>query len=149
MAKTPRSFPGSLAIGKSSDARKKHLGRCQSKIGGQRPIKASRGSGPHLVQSWILCGVLHDLDAVAERARHLAQMGALHAVVGAGGDGTASAVVARLPSGIPFYPYPLGTENLLARQFGIVAEPKASARAIDQCHTQTLDAAEANGRFFC
>ncbi len=92
--------------------------------------------------------VLHDLDVVAERARFLAQSGELHAVVGAGGDGTASAVVARLPDGIPFYPYPLGTENLLARQFGIVAEPKASARAIDQCQTRTLDAAEANGKIF-
>ena len=86
---------------------------------------------------------IHTLTAKAEQAH---SNGTLRAVVAAGGDGTVGLVVNHLPAGSPIAVLPLGTENLLARSFGIQLEN--AAQVIHQGAFVRLDAGEANGRLF-
>lgn len=62
----------------------------------------------------------------------------LLALVAAGGDGTILDVINRHP-GVPVGILPLGTENLVARQFGIPADGAAAARIIKGGRLQSLD----------
>ncbi len=72
----------------------------------------------------------------------------LRAVVAAGGDGTVSLLANVLPPGTPLAILPLGTENLLAKYLGQVADPQALADLIDSGTTVRLDAGRANGKLF-
>ncbi len=91
----------------------------------------------------------HDsLDAFKNRVDHLARNNQLRAVIAAGGDGTAAAVAARVPSAIPLWLCPLGTENLLARYLGMTTDPAQATAAISRLKTRSLDAGLANGRLF-
>jgi diacylglycerol kinase family enzyme len=72
----------------------------------------------------------------------------LRAVVAAGGDGTAAFLANLLPPGVPLAVLPLGTENLLAKHFGLLSDPAGLAAQIAQGATIDLDAGEANGRLF-
>ena len=89
-----------------------------------------------------------DLDVLAEAVADVHAAGKLRAVVAAGGDGTAAAVVNRIAADVPLVPYPLGTENLLARYLGIRAIPEQICRIIQNGETRQLDAGSANGRLF-
>lgn len=64
--------------------------------------------------------------------------GTLHALVAAGGDGTVLDVINRHP-GLPIGVLPLGTENLLARQFGIPRDGARAAAIVAAGHTVPLD----------
>ena len=69
-------------------------------------------------------------------------------VVG-GGDGTvrlASAPAIR--TGKPLYPYPLGTENLLARELGITRSIEQLLGALEAPEVRRLDVGEVQGRLF-
>ena len=72
---------------------------------------------------------------------------ALHAIVAAGGDGTILDLINRHP-GIPVGVLPLGTENLVARQFGIPREGAAAAGVIAHGRHQPLDLGRIDGRRF-
>lgn len=63
---------------------------------------------------------------------------ALHALVAAGGDGTVLDVLNRHP-GAPIGILPLGTENLVARQFGIPRDGAAAAGIVAAGRTFPLD----------
>lgn len=71
------------------------------------------------------------------------------AVIAVGGDGTVHAVACQvLGTGIPIHQYPLGTENLFAREFGMSREPESVARAIERARTRAIDVGICNGRPF-
>jgi diacylglycerol kinase family enzyme len=74
--------------------------------------------------------------------------GALRAVVAAGGDGTAAAVVNATRPETPIAVLPLGTENLLAKYFGFNLDPTRLCRTIERGDTIRLDAGCANRRVF-
>lgn len=72
----------------------------------------------------------------------------LAAVIAAGGDGTIRLIAHALPPGVPIYPLPMGTENLLARHFGYTHLPMEAVAALDAGRTRQIDAGSANGRLF-
>lgn len=69
-------------------------------------------------------------------------------VVSAGGDGTISLAASICPPATPIVPMPLGTENLLAREFGHLAAAESVLRTIRYGQPYPLDAGTANGRTF-
>lgn len=71
------------------------------------------------------------------------------ALIIAGGDGTLhhSAPVA-MRVGVPVYHFPLGTENLFARQFRMTAVPGGVLSALDRREPVTIDTATCDGRVF-
>lgn len=74
-------------------------------------------------------------------------------VVAAGGDGTLSLAASALSSDgaagdVPIVPMPLGTENLLARQFGHTAKAECVLRTIRCGTSYRLDAGMANDQMF-
>jgi diacylglycerol kinase (ATP) len=85
-----------------------------------------------------------------EKLTELVQAGGttLRCVVAAGGDGTLNEVINRAP-GVPLSVLPLGNENLVAREFGLVASPAVLAQAIELNATRRLDLARVAGRYFC
>ena len=87
-----------------------------------------------------------DITALTESAEQDHASGKLRAVVAAGGDGTVGLVVNHLAADIPITVLPLGTENLLARSFGI--KPENAAQVIHEGTFVRLDAGQANGRLF-
>lgn len=68
-------------------------------------------------------------ENLAGRLRDPERREALAGIVAAGGDGTLADVANRFP-GIPVCPFPLGTENLLAKYLGIPLDGEAVARLI-------------------
>ncbi len=58
------------------------------------------------------------MTGIAQVQRSL-QVGQTTLVVAAGGDGTLNLVAGRMPKGTAIMPFPLGTENLAARHYGI------------------------------
>jgi diacylglycerol kinase (ATP) len=67
----------------------------------------------------------------------------------AGGDGTLHhALPAIIETGIRFYHYPLGTENLFTREFGMDQRDDTLLRAIERGRVQACDAGICNGRHF-
>jgi diacylglycerol kinase family enzyme len=92
--------------------------------------------------------IFTDRDALAQRADSEHRAGTLCALVAAGGDGTASDLVNRTMPGVPIALLPLGTENLVARYFGLTSDPVQLADTIAARNTVRLDAGRANGRLF-
>jgi len=89
-----------------------------------------------------------DLSWICDQANHSYREGALRALVGVGGDGTAAELVNRTDPGVPICLYPSGTSNLLARYLGLRADPAVAADAIAGGVVQHFDAGTANGRIF-
>ncbi|QDS92614.1 putative lipid kinase [Roseimaritima multifibrata] len=89
----------------------------------------------------------HQIDKVVEIAERLGPEG-LRAVIPAGGDGTIRLVAEKLPASIPLVPFPLGTENLLARHFGFAADPKQTVQTVEHGPLYRMDAGSANGKLF-
>ena len=75
---------------------------------------------------------IDSLTALSAVAQQEFAAGTLRGVVAAGGDGTVSEVINRTGAEIPIAVFPLGTENLLAKYFGITAEPRTFAEMIAQ-----------------
>ena len=87
-------------------------------------------------------------DELAQAAGEADFTGRTRCVIAAGGDGTFNRLLnCRLP--VPLATFPLGNENLLARQFHYPNEPVAAAAAIAAGRTQTVDVARAGERLFC
>ncbi|HUY33711.1 MAG TPA: diacylglycerol kinase family protein [Pirellulales bacterium] len=69
------------------------------------------------------------------------------AVVAAGGDGTLNRVINH-PIAVPLAMFPLGNQNLFARQFGHNDDPAAMAAMIAAGKSTTIDLGRAAGRLF-
>lgn len=69
-------------------------------------------------------------------------------IVAAGGDGTLALVARHASSQTPLVPMPLGTENLLARQFGYTSDVVMVTKTILEGCDRQIDAGLANGRLF-
>lgn len=88
-----------------------------------------------------------DRKRLDDALRDPAQRENLLAVVAAGGDGTVLDLINRHPS-VPVGILPLGTENLLARQFGIPRDGARAAEIIVHGRRQTLDLGRIGTRRF-
>ncbi|MEM8735865.1 MAG: diacylglycerol kinase family protein [Planctomycetota bacterium] len=94
------------------------------------------------------CDLLTSLDEIASRANALADRGDLRAIVSAGGDGTADALANRVSEKVPLLLFPLGTENLLARYYGLKAEIDHACHVLDTGHQTRMDVGKANDSLF-
>ena len=119
--------------------------------------KAGAGTGrdqlPKLVERLLSVGIeatvthsLTDLRHFSDRAR--SQTLGTHLVVAAGGDGTLSLVAEHVFPEMPLVPMPMGTENLLARQFGYSVDAHHVFETITKGDSYWLDAGLANGKLF-
>jgi diacylglycerol kinase family enzyme len=122
-------------------------------------IVANRGSGvgrsrrlvEELVHELRRLGVPAEVAwtpaARAALVQRAAREGDCRCLVAVGGDGTISALLNERP-GSPLTVMPAGTENLVARHFGLRRDPHALARSIAAGRTVPVDVAEAAGRRF-
>lgn len=70
-------------------------------------------------------------------------------IVVAGGDGTVRQVSeSAMKFSIPIYHYPLGTENLFSREFGMDRDVNRLIQAIEKGNVRRVDIGRANGRLF-
>jgi diacylglycerol kinase family enzyme len=109
------------------------------------PFSGSRGNRRHVEQ---LVGALEQRGLIPEMMWEKDGLGPLvgtkgfgeryRCVVAAGGDGTLSHVINQRP-GAPVMMFPLGTENLFAREFGYSRDADAMADAILACQTRDID----------
>jgi len=86
-------------------------------------------------------------DRLAERLDRPDGRNGLVCLVAAGGDGTVSDLINRFPD-LPLTILPLGTENLLARHFGIPCNGRFVAELIAHRMTRRIDVGLLNGRRF-
>lgn len=88
---------------------------------------------------------LETLKATAERLHDESQ---LACVVCAGGDGTVGVVANLLSHEIPLLIFPLGTENLLAKHWGMTRDIEATCTTLMGNRTVHMDVGSANGKLF-
>lgn len=86
-------------------------------------------------------------EALDTDVRDAVRGAGLKAIVAAGGDGTLLDLLNRHPD-VPIVPFPLGTENLVARHLGLERCGRAVAELIAAGETRTFDAGRLNGRRF-
>ncbi len=86
-------------------------------------------------------------DELAEAAAGGSFADDYRAVVAAGGDGTLNRVI-NYQIDVPLAMFPLGNQNLFARQFGFHGDPAAMARSIAAGKTRTIDLGRAAGQLF-
>ena len=118
--------------------------------------KAGVGGRDKLVEGLAVClrdrgyqvETTSDLRHLSDLCHELHEQGKIRAVVAAGGDGTATTLVNRIPPGVPMVGLPLGTENLLAKYMDYTSDPKRLSETIVRGLTVCLDAGSADGRFF-
>ena len=89
-----------------------------------------------------------DLDRMQEMVFRYHSQGRLRTVVSAGGDGTASAVLNRIPIEVPLTIFPLGSENLLAHQYRLPRDVEAVRLMVGGMSVRSFDLFRANGRLF-
>lgn len=97
-----------------------------------------RGLKPRLFRS------RERLSKVLQSPEHLES---LRCIVAAGGDGTACDVINRFPN-VPVCPFPLGTENLLCRHFGIDGSASQTADQIESEQYESIDVGVLGDRRF-
>jgi diacylglycerol kinase (ATP) len=90
----------------------------------------------------------YQLDSWQSKAAELLSEGTLAAVISAGGDGTLAAVVNRVDRGVPILVFPLGTENLLSKHYGLTADIDLAVKVLLRGNWIGIDAGEVNGRLF-
>ncbi len=117
--------------------------------------RSGRGAGADAARSLenALRGAGHGVRTLeAERemnGRLTEQLRSADLLVVAGGDGTVHyAADAAIAAGVPVYHYPMGTENLFAREFGMSPNPRALLRAVGAWNVRNVDVGRANGRPF-
>ena len=109
-------------------------------------LEQARALQVRLEQSGYRAELVSDIQAMTERAAQLHASGDLRTVVSAGGDGTASLVLSKIPLQVPVTLFPLGSENLLAKYFGMTRDVERTVQAIDDLRTVPLDLFRANGQ---
>lgn len=90
----------------------------------------------------------YQLDSWQSKAAEFLSEGTLAGVVSAGGDGTLAAVVNRVDRQIPILVFPLGTENLLSKHYGLTADIDLAVKVLSRGKWIGIDAGEVNGRLF-
>lgn len=117
--------------------------------------RSGRGAGADAARSLedALRGAGHGVrSVVAERemnGRLTEQLRSADLLVVAGGDGTVHhAADAAIAAGVPLYHYPMGTENLFAREFNMSPSPEALLKAVGAWNVRSVDVGRANGRPF-
>ncbi len=116
--------------------------------GSYHAIDLIRALSARLDESGFRVELYDSLDTFQSRSKELEDRNELRAVVAAGGDGTAAAVATRVSSNVPIWLFPLGTENLLARYWGMTTDPELTVASITRMKTRAMDAGFANGRLF-
>ncbi len=92
--------------------------------------------------------IVQDIEQLTDAANDAFQAGDLRTVVSAGGDGTVSLLVNRLRPEIPFFVFPLGTANLLAKYLKTSRSVEAAVNTIVGGKIICLDVGKANGQIF-
>jgi diacylglycerol kinase (ATP) len=120
--------------------------------------KAGSGLGrdqiPRLVSMLETQSITVELTDSISRLRQLVDesaasgQGDAFLVITAGGDGTLSLVAEHVSPLVQILPMPLGTENLLARYFGLTASADQLFSIIQSGRTIQIDAGCANGKLF-
>jgi diacylglycerol kinase family enzyme len=113
------------------------------------------GRGRHLVAKLVLAlrrvGLGVDIAWTTEDRTALVSRSAAdpkcRCLIAVGGDGTVSALLNERPK-VPVSVFPAGTENLVARQFGLRRNPFALARTITDELPRRVDVGSAQGRRF-
>jgi diacylglycerol kinase family enzyme len=116
------------------------------KSGARSGLSSANALRATLESAGFLPELFTDIDAMAQRTRQLHEQGSLRSVVAAGGDGTASLVLSVIPHDVPLTLYPLGSENLLAKYFGIDLDLDSAVAMIERLDTKPIDLFEANGK---
>jgi diacylglycerol kinase family enzyme len=112
----------------------------------QRNPRSGSGQGRRFLLDLAAALKRHDLrphifsrrESLAERLQDPERRAALVGIVAAGGDGTLADVANRFP-GVPACPFPLGTENLLAKYLGVPLDGEASARILAAGNLRRFD----------
>ncbi len=86
--------------------------------------------------------IFSERGAISEKLSDPEWRDSLVGIVAAGGDGTLGAVANDVP-GIPVCPFPLGTENLLAKYLGISLDTEAAARIVAAGNLRKFDVGHA------
>ncbi len=81
-----------------------------------------------------------DLATLRHRVDEALEGGRPPCVVAAGGDGTLNLMASLMPASVPIMPLPLGTENLVARHYGVSNLPEAAAETILRGRSLRIDA---------
>ena len=110
------------------------------KAGRKSPMMRAEELCVHLKQKGFVTELLTDLDEVTEKANTLHTAGALRALVGVGGDGTAATLVNRTLPGVPVTLLSAGTANLLAKHYRLPSRPAKMAEMIQSGVARTFDA---------
>lgn len=92
--------------------------------------------------------IIHSLELLQATANRLNQKQELEAVISAGGDGTVSTLANLLPSDVPLLIFPLGTENLLAKYWGLTRDVEFACTTLVGGRTVHMDVGKANGKLF-
>ena len=101
-----------------------------------------------LTESGLAVHVIQDLDQLENSVNEHTASGELRCVVSAGGDGTVSLLVNRLHRGTPFFVFPLGTANLLAKYLKTSLQIESAVQSIISGQTITMDVGKANEKLF-
>jgi diacylglycerol kinase family enzyme len=102
----------------------------------------------HLSQEGFRVEVPDSVESCCELTRNAYHTGELRAVIVGGGDGTLNMLVNKLPAGVPYLGFPLGTENLVAKYLGWSADPWRVCDLLKNGVVAELDAGQANGQIF-
>lgn len=100
-----------------------------------------------LRQRHLDCRIVWDLSELVEITADPSAADRYRAVVAAGGDGTLNRVL-NLQSRLPICMFPLGNENLFARQFGGCCNPEHTADVIAAGRIRPIDLGRAGERLF-
>lgn len=103
-------------------------------------VEVLTGGGYEPVLMW-------EKDALAEAAAEPGFDQRYRCVIAAGGDGTLAHVVNQRPQA-PVVMYPMGNENLFARQFGYRADPQHTVDLITRHTIRRIDLGSANDQLF-
>lgn len=85
-----------------------------------------------------------DVAIIIRRVEEASERGRPPCVIAAGGDGTLNLMASVLSAEVPIMPLPLGTENLVARHYGISSSPLAAAETVLRGRSLRIDAGFAN-----
>ncbi len=92
--------------------------------------------------------IIEDIGQLEQAVHDSLADNSLRTVVSAGGDGTVSLLVNRLPPQVPYTVFPLGTANLLAKYLDATSSAAAVVETIKHGDSIGLDVGQANDKLF-
>lgn len=134
-AALPDDSPRKIAI-----AANPYSGRGRNRRHLDALIHTLRAAGCEPIPMW-------DKDALADLAAADDFAASYRCIVAAGGDGTLLHVVNHRPA-VPVVVYPMGNENLFARQFGYRRDPQQLVDTIARGNVRAVDLGRAGDQYF-